>query len=512
MARNITSRLKVKGHLVAITPIHVGGIGGNAQTDMALALNGKGEYYIPGTSLAGALREWMGSDSQFASALWGYQDTKSNRGHASFVLVEDAPIQAKAEIRDGVGIDRYYGTAAEHFKFDRAILPRGSRIPLEITIEQNPHKDWDWEKCKAEWVGLLEALQNKEIRIGAAKTRGLGLVKLEDLKILDQNLSTPKGILDTLRGNGTGTTLGALSSQPVAQNYPKLHIEIQWQPISPVMVKAEADGIAVDTLPLVSANGSGLTFVLPGSSIKGALRTQAERIMRTLLNQPVPNDNSKQNFSNQLEQVELRVIQQLFGASAKTEDKKQLGKIGALAVDDCYASLNITESQWQTITSAEKELNIRNALDQAGLTNTQQAFHVAIDRWTGGAADGFLYSTLEPMGVSWEPIQLTLDLNPKRLTANDQLPVIALLFLILRDLSNGKIPLGYGTNQGMGAIRVNNIKLTGSGFDELLSNLTLPKELQNGDITGLGQEVLQNLTDAWQTKITSIQSQQEVKS
>ena len=502
MARNIKSRLKVKGHLVAISPIHVGGIGGNAQTDMALALNGKGEYYIPGTSLAGALREWMGSESQFANSLWGYQDSKSDRGHASFVLVEDAPIQAKAEIRDGVGIDRYYGTAAEHFKFDRAILPRGSRIPLEITIEQNPHKDW--ENAKAEWVGLLTALQNKEIRLGAAKTRGLGLVKLEDLKILDQNLSTPKGILDTLRGNGTGTTLGALSNQPVTRNHPKLHIEIQWQPISPVMVKAEADGIAVDSLPLVSANGSGLTFVLPGSSIKGALRTQAERIMRTVLDQPVPNDKSKQNFSNQLEQVEL--IKQLFGASAKTENKKQLGKIGTLAVDDCYASLNISENQWQAITSAEKELPLRKALNQAGLNNTQQAFHVAIDRWTGGAADGFLYSTLEPMGVSWEPIRLTLDLRRIR-EESDYLPLIALLFLMLRDLSAGKIPLGYGVNRGMGVIAISNIKLTGSGLDALLPSLNFPSELQGGSIVGLGEEVLQHLTNAWQAKI--IQPQQE---
>ena len=506
MARNITSRLKVKGHLVAISPIHVGGIGGNAQTDMALALNGKGEYYIPGTSLAGALREWMGSESQFVNSLWGYQDSKSDRGHASFVLVEDAPIHAKAEIRDGVGIDRYYGTAAEHFKFDRAILPRGSRIPLEITIEQNPHKNWDWENCKAEWVGLLTALQNKEIRLGAAKTRGLGLVKLEDLKILDQNLSTQKGILDTLRGNGTGTTLGALSSQPITPRHPKLHIEIQWQPTSPVMVKAEADGIAVDSLPLVSANGSGLTFVLPGSSIKGALRTQAERIMRTVLNQQVANDKSKQNFSNQLEQVEL--IKQLFGASAKTENKEQLGQIGALAVDDCYAKLNISESQWQAITSADKELNLRNALNQVGLNNTQQAFHVAIDRWTGGAADGFLYSTLEPMGVSWEPIQLTLDLNPKRLPVKDQLLIIALLFLMLRDLSTGKIPLGYGVNRGMGAIAISNIKLTGSGLGALLPSLNFPLDLQGGNIAGLGQEVLQQLTSAWQAKI--IQLQQEV--
>jgi hypothetical protein len=115
------------------------------------------------------------------------------------------------------------------------------------------------------------------------------------------------------------------------------------------------------------------------------------------------------------------------------------------------------------------------------------------------------------MGVSWQPIHLTISFRRIK-EQSDYLPAIALILLTLRDLSMGKIPLGYGTNRGMGAIRVNNIKLTGSGFDELLSNLALPQELQNGDITGLGQEVLQSLTDAWQAKITSIQSQQEVKS
>jgi CRISPR/Cas system CSM-associated protein Csm3 (group 7 of RAMP superfamily) len=446
----------------------------------------------------------MGSES---NALWGYQDVKSDRGHASFVLVEDAPIQAKAEIRDGVGIDRYYGTAAEHFKFDRAILPRGSRIPLEITIEQNPEEDW--ERAKAEWFNLLEALQNREIRFGAAKTRGLGLVKLVDLKILDQNLST-RGILDTLRGKGTGTTLGTLSNQSVASNHPQLHIEIQWQPVSTVMVKAEADGIAVDILPLVSANGSNLSFVIPGSSIKGTLRSQTERIMRTVLNKQTDNTgDSRKDFSNQLEQVDL--IRHIFGAAAKTENGEQVGNIGALSADDCYASLDISEQQWLAVTSAQNESGLRTALDTAKLNSTQQAFHVAIDRWTGGAADGFLYSNLEPMGVSWQPIHLTISFRRIK-EQSDYLPAIALILLTLRDLSMGKIPLGYGTNRGMGAIRVNNIKLTGSGFDELLSNLALPQELQNGDITGLGQEVLQNLTEAWQTKIASIQLLLEVKS
>ena len=88
--------------------------------------------------------------------------------------------------------------------------------------------------------------------------------------------------------------------------------------------------------------------------------------------------------------------------------------------------------------------------------------------------------------------------------------MIALLFLMLRDLSAGKIPLGYGVNRGMGVIAINNINLTGSGLDTLLPNLNFPLDLQGGNISGLGEEVLQSLTDVWKT---SFQPQkQEVKS
>jgi hypothetical protein len=90
--------------------------------------------------------------------------------------------------------------------------------------------------------------------------------------------------------------------------------------------------------------------------------------------------------------------------------------------------------------------------------------------------------------------------------------VTALLFLMLRDLSTGKIPLGYGVNRGMGAIAINNIKLTGSGLDALLPSLPRNLELQGGNISSIGKTTLQVLTDAWQAKITSIQSKQEVKS
>jgi CRISPR/Cas system CSM-associated protein Csm3 (group 7 of RAMP superfamily) len=98
---------------------------------------------------------------------------------------------------------------------------------------------------------------------------------------------------------------------------------------------------------------------------------------------------------------------------------------------------------------------LRKSLDAAGLTETQQAFHVAIDRWTGGAADQMLYSALEPFNLAWEPIELSLDL--RRIEESQRGAVQALLWLTLRDLALGRIPLGYGVNRGYGSLKVEKI-------------------------------------------------------
>jgi CRISPR/Cas system CSM-associated protein Csm3 (group 7 of RAMP superfamily) len=510
MARKIQSRLKITGSLVAQSPLHIGGNDSSDLVDLTLAVDGRGDYYIPGTSLAGALRAWMaagnGGLDDLVSELWGNQKKNGNgkSGHASHILIEDAPIKGvNAEVRDGVGIDRYYGTAAERVKFDRAILPKGSQIPLVMTIEHADKEPVNWEIQKGAVAALLKALEDQEIRLGAAKTRGLGRVKLHGLAILEQDLSSAEGMLATLRGQGTGLTLGVLAqNSPFKAKHSKLSIDINWEPIGPIMVKAEADGIAVDTLPLVSAVGNDLTFVLPGSSIKGALRSQAERIIRTL--QAVAPE-ANQAFNDQLQAVPL--IQEVFGSAARLKlepgdnEKKQQGRLGALSVDDCYAQLAITPDQWSQIEAATNERELRQKLDAAKLQQTQQAFHVAIDRWTGGAADGFLYSTLEPMGFAWEPIRLTLDLgwlSHKAVDSSLAMTGTALLLLLLRDLAAGRIPLGYGVNRGMGAIQINRIQICGCDLDENLKPLE-KQTLTAGQLSALPGDFLQAMNNQWQT-------------
>jgi CRISPR/Cas system CSM-associated protein Csm3 (group 7 of RAMP superfamily) len=146
MTRAIHARLKIEGELVTETPLHVGGYGESFETDMALARNGRGEFYIPGTSLTGSLRSWFqtnfGKDETIR--IWGFQETDKerigtdkDRSKASHVLIEDLtlPAPVQSELRDGVGIDRVYGAAAEGAKFDRAVLPKGTKLNLEMTVE-----------------------------------------------------------------------------------------------------------------------------------------------------------------------------------------------------------------------------------------------------------------------------------------------------------------------------------------------------------------------------------------
>jgi CRISPR/Cas system CSM-associated protein Csm3 (group 7 of RAMP superfamily) len=539
MARRIDSRLKIACTLIARTPLHVGGMGGNVDTDLALAVNGEGEFYIPGTSLTGALRGWFETRAETEEAkkkfrrLLGYQKQKQEKQpdqpgrkgkdeHASFLLVENAEVAPPAEhqlllaeIRDGVGIDRVTGAAANQIKFDRAILPRGTRISFEMCVELGGDEAAQNE-ARSLTHTVLRALQAGEIRFGAAKSRGLGRVDVTELAICEQGLLRKNGLLDTLRGKGKTIELGKSERQSLGfEERPRLTIDIAWKPRGPLMVKSEHDGFAVDMLPLTSAVADHLSFVLPGSSIKGAFREQAERIVRTLLNiKDVRIVESKQDFINQVEVKEPKqqkgpehtsLIGWLFGTAGDPAKEDEKGKsrlpgFSAVTFDDCYAELAFSAEQWSAIERAKNEQELRGALEMAKLGNAQQAFHVAIDRWLGSAADGFLYSVLEPHGVSWETIRLSLDLA--RLPDEDSRErAVMLLLLTLRDFVAGRIPLGFGVNRGMGAVEVTGINVAAADCESSPWLKDLAGERLNAGKLDVPEGLRKQLKETWQTWI-----------
>ncbi len=472
MARELSTRLTITGHLQATTPLHVGGLPNNIEEDMPLAKNGLGEFYIPGTSLAGVFRAWMEThfaDEEILNNLWGFQEETGEKpkGAASRLFVEDAkvtlPNGLSEELWDSVGINRRWGTAAKRQKFDRTVLPKGSQINLRLQVDLPP-KNNQATTIRAMLGHLIKALANEQITLGAATTRGLGQVKLTDSQLQEINWNQNE-LLNWLTN---GTTAQALNYEELIKNeatlnpiHPQiLRLTINWTPVGALMTKASYDGMAVDMLPRVTGTEGGhITLVLPGSGIKGALRSQAERIVRTVLGKTTISEDW-------LEQVQLPLINELFG-SAK---HKNSGKRAAISINTCYAkNINCTTEQWQTIETAKAEQSnpLYTALNHAKLRQKpsfEQGYHVGIDRWTGGAAEGFLYSAIEPFGVEWEPIKIRLYLD--RLYSELQKPALALLLLLLRDLSANRLPLGFGVNRGYGELKVKQVDFNWEKIDE----------------------------------------------
>jgi hypothetical protein len=109
--------------------------------------------------------------------------------------------------------------------------------------------------------------------------------------------------------------------------------------------------------------------------------------------------------------------------------------------------------------------------DDAGL-GLSVSDHVSIDRWTGGAASGRLFSVLEPtLATTWHPIRLRVD--PSRAggptdptgsdgSGKDDEVAVALILLVLRDLADGWLSVGFGRTRGHGHVEVTEVEFSGT--------------------------------------------------
>lgn len=342
----------------------------------------------------------------------------------------------------------------------------------------------------------------------------------------EQRLSDRAGVLSLLRATRPADAGNPLAIQDLVSAAPgcrpvrvaALDVEVSWEAVGPLMVKAGAEGLGIDSLPYVEPGPAGLALVLPGSSIKGALRSHAERIIRTLLDGR-PSEVDRPSTERFLQQIDVPLVGPLFGAAARQrgrgativddrdeqerrEAAARRGGRGVLSVADCFATGSLDPDRWAAVITADTPENARAALDDAGLAEWANAHHVAVDRWTGGAAKALLFSVLEPHAVAWEPIRIHVELA--RVPEALRRPAVALLLLTLEDLAAGRIPLGFGTNRGMGSVRLRGARFEAS--DGTLLGLGAGEgrlELPGHVLPVLDAGVRQTLVTAWQQWIES---------
>ena len=423
--------------------------------------------------------------------------------------------------RHGVGIDRTTGAASDGALYEHEFLPRGIAFTIRITAEGRDDEPMGREQSKgipgpasSESVKkilefIVDVLTSGAVSLGGRTGSGQGTIQVIEPKLRrtggttdSDTLTAPADVLDTLIGQDEEGTpipleLGGWSLEEPAR------IKITWWSPTGIFVAEDekltkqrkeearkkdltANGVT-EPLRDPSVPWDEAQLLIPGTSIRGALRSRASRIARTVL---AARDELSELASHDLhEQIaaEPNLVRYMFGS---TEYR------GAITVHDCLS------------TERGKRIEVT---------------HNAIDRWTGGVIDGGLFTEAVYLGTEWEPITISIDLRQllsnieaekgeakdkpkeaeKQETQQDgqkdsqqrehvyapyARAAYVLLGLVLAELSAGTLPLGSRSTRGLGQVVVSTIKVEGAdreGVDLPSWNLNGCEALQQ-PATGAG--------------------------
>lgn len=396
------------------TPLRTGG---NERDPEQILRRWDGRAFLQGTSLTGAFRSWLEDREIYGVFQTDSNSNNSNKQKPSEILlgsqsqsghliISDALFQKDAEqhfqppLRPRLRIDRKTGASDFQGKFDMAHLNCGTKFDFTLTwlgkTEQLPELEIVEQ--------MLTALHTGEILLGAQKSNGFGHVSLTVKKRLF-NLRNPEDRKGWLENRVNGTRLN-LSENEIRRN---VIIKVSGT-CNNILCKAGApsqDDTQDDTQDdkqksqytgNLCENGRP---VLPGSSIKGAVRSRAEAIANFL-------------------KLPSAFTDALFGREAGTSDNGLAGQV-------FFEDVLLSENQ----------------------QDRKKIKRIRMNRFTGGVIRKGLF-TEEPL-CSDISIKLTLPEIPA---------YCGLLLYALRDLGLGLYNLGSGQAIGRGYIQVQEIQAT----------------------------------------------------
>ncbi|GBO53390.1 hypothetical protein APA_1297 [Pseudanabaena sp. lw0831] len=204
-------------------------------------------------------------------------------------------------------------------------------------------------------------------------------------------------------------------------------------PDGPILIKSGKEG-ADPTKPdmefVETYHAGGKTIYLPGSSLKGAIRAHAERIVRTVGSDQRPTDDSSQLWAND----------PLNDKYDYLPDNKS-GKLGA----EIYKLSSFTDQLFGN-TSIASRIRIEDAYpdEEAQPVKKEERNGVAIDRVFGSVAVGPFNYQVCTAGEFKTKIHLK----------NFTLAQLGLIGLVLRDLNDGWFGIGFAKSRGLGTVQV----------------------------------------------------------
>lgn len=477
--------------LVARSALHVGSGDAGLATDLPLNRDAEGCLYVPGTHIAGRLREvaarlapalgWEpctaldGEDARPSTctcrvcALFGSRGQKVEEGDAepaaSALWCFDAPMEGTGPglsvVRDGVGIDRRSGGSAAEAGalYDAEWIPAGMAFRLRLELARGAPREAEETLALAlsEWAAGRG-------RIGGGAARGGGAFELEARPFRRAELDEVDGLLDFLRAPSprqrgreepewleertaalrtvlAGRLEGGAAETPLPEaavaHFAELSFELAFA--GPVLVNDPAAALAqgVNFAPVMA--GPGWTDpILPGSSLRGVLRAQVERIARTLGMSTREEAAVRCPACDPFDGEDGSALRPCADLAEEREKK------GEAPPEDCAACALFGS------TRQGSRLWVEDAPLANGAPTYRLRDFVAIDRFTGGAMEGAKFDALPLYGARF---------GARLLLWNAQEWELGALALALRDLHDGLATLGAHGSKGFGRAAVEGVRL-----------------------------------------------------
>ncbi len=385
-------------------PLHIGT--GSGRNGEVLVHPVEERPFVQATGLAGAFREYYRYDEELERILFGAacQEEENAAGEGSKVFFTDGFFSESAvytELRPRIKIDRITATSqtaelkgsrqSSGQKFEMESVAAGSVFSFSIYLyEKEGEKNLDKELELG-----LQALHRGEIQLGGQKSNGCGYTELLSVRKAVYHLCDQRDrkLWAEEKKEMTELLPGLLEEE--AGESRRIHFELSGKTAGSILVKSIAvTEYGKDAPDAVNIRNHRRDYILPGSSVKGAVRSQIEKIASYM-------------------GLKESCVQKIFGTGA---DDRQEGSRGKIRFYDCVIG--------------ESEDN--------DLVRIQHRIH--IDKFTGGVMYGGLFSEKPAYGE----LTLRVDLEEEMDQAG------GLLLLALRDLALGIFPLGSGSSIGRG--------------------------------------------------------------
>jgi len=427
----------------AKSPLNIGSGNKGIKSDSLVLRDINGLPFIPGTTIAGLLRHTLGKDEE--------TNMGSPKMGSPLIITEAKILDNDSTVLDGILSQEklnslflsslrqlpirqhakigHRGATIKGGKFDEEIVLKGTRFCFEMEMLSDEEDDTKFKE-------LIETFNTDTFRIGSGSRSGFGEIEVVDgqyqYKKINLKNSEQK---DWYLKKSSSLSEDWKDAETIDLKKPKTEgwttYEIKLNPVDFMLFGSgfgndKADMTFVresfvdwSTQPAIIKDRERV-ILIPASSVKGALSHRLsfhynkwkERFADTL-----PEGKKIEDYVGKNNEA----VKAIFGSEGEkgSDGKMQNKQRGNVLMSDIIQEAEVSP----------KTLN-----------------HVSIDRFTGGAIDGALFSeeTLYAKGQSFE-LKLIVNNN-----AFEDKYVKTAFEDSLKDLCSGMLPLGGGVNRGNG--------------------------------------------------------------